>query len=172
MAPSTAQALILKVIDKNGNEIAGDWDKKWNKYPKSRDVFESDVAAVMRSLLAGSARATRVRKEGFTKKFVGKTGTTNYYKDAWFVGMTPEIIAGIWVGFDNHVYSMGRAGTGSGMASPLWGKFMSKIYKGRKTGRFPKAKPEPVKKKVCLESGLLSPGKLSPPQKGYIFKRI
>jgi penicillin-binding protein 1A len=57
----------------------------------------------------------------------GKTGTTNDYGDAWFVGFTPQICCGVWVGFDQRV-NMGRGNTGSGAALPIWAQFMAEAH--------------------------------------------
>ncbi|MGF9692562.1 penicillin-binding protein 1A [Rhizobium sp. 0TCS1.26] len=58
----------------------------------------------------------------------GKTGTTNDEKDAWFVGFTPDLVAGLYVGFDTPA-PLGRAGTGSGLAAPIFGDFLAKAAK-------------------------------------------
>ena len=54
----------------------------------------------------------------------GKTGTTNNFRDAWFVGFTPQIAAGVWVGFDDERVSMGERRTGATVALPVWAPFM------------------------------------------------
>jgi penicillin-binding protein 1A len=144
--------VILKVTDRNDQQIFHNWEKNWEKYPLKRTVFNSDVAEVMVSLLENSGRFSRVTSAGFYKKFAGKTGTTNYFKDAWFIGFTPEIVMAIWVGFDNHVYGMGKGSGGSGMASALWGQIMKDIYKNKKTGIFKYKHPRAVKARVCLDS--------------------
>ena len=57
----------------------------------------------------------------------GKTGTSNDYKDAWFVGYTPELAAGVWVGFDDMRRSLGRGEVGGRAAAPIWQRFMRNI---------------------------------------------
>jgi penicillin-binding protein 1A len=57
----------------------------------------------------------------------GKTGTTNDYGDAWFVGFTPQITCGVWVGFDQRA-NMGKANTGAGAALPMWARFMKEAH--------------------------------------------
>ena len=66
----------------------------------------------------------------------GKTGTTNDFHDAWFIGYTPEIVAGVWVGFDNQV-SLGKRETGGRVAAPVWLAFMQEALRGQPVTDFP-----------------------------------
>jgi penicillin-binding protein 1A len=59
----------------------------------------------------------------------GKTGTTNELKDAWFVGYTPDLIAGVWIGYDDHNLSLGKGETGGRAACPIWLYFMQEVLK-------------------------------------------
>jgi penicillin-binding protein 1A len=61
---------------------------------------------------------------------LGKTGTTNAAQDVWFVGATPELVAGVWMGFD-HPRSLGPAAAGGRLAAPVWGRVMSAWYRGK-----------------------------------------
>ena len=60
----------------------------------------------------------------------GKTGTTNDFRDAWFLGFTPELVTGVWVGFDDGT-ALGRHESGGRVASPIWLEFMQGALKGR-----------------------------------------
>ncbi|HBH62059.1 MAG TPA: hypothetical protein DDX85_10055, partial [Nitrospiraceae bacterium] len=64
------------------------------------------------------------RARALNRPAAGKTGTTNEYKDAWFIGYTPELVAGVWVGFDD-VRTLGERETGSRAAAPIWVSFMN-----------------------------------------------
>jgi membrane carboxypeptidase/penicillin-binding protein len=73
--------------------------------------------------------ASEIRKYFTGVDAAGKTGTTNDYADAWFVGYTPQLVAGVWVGFDDRrVTFTGGYGYAGKAAAPIWGKLMKKIY--------------------------------------------
>jgi len=65
-----------------------------------------------------------IRKLGFTRPAAGKTGTTNDFTDAWFIGLTPRIACGIWIGYDDR-RTMGKNATGGLIAAPIWAAFMA-----------------------------------------------
>src|SRR5690606_20489429 len=66
----------------------------------------------------------------------GKTGTTNDQHDAWFIGFTPELLTGIWVGYDSEK-SLGKKETGGRAAAPIWREFMSRALEGVPISDFP-----------------------------------
>ncbi len=95
-----------------------------------------------------------VRALGFKYAAAGKTGTTNDYTDAWFIGYTSELAAGVWLGLDSH-RSMGRGVTGGKLAAPIWAKLMTRIYADRAPKEF--ARPDSVSEvSFCRLSGLLA----------------
>ena len=116
--------LILSIEDRKGRILYQDnQNDEFNlKIPEKRKVISGDTAEIIVDLLKGGASSHgAVWKGGFsnTQTFVGKTGTSNDYKDAWFVGVTPEITTAVWVGFDNATFSMPK-GMGASLAGPLW----------------------------------------------------
>lgn len=87
--------------------------------PASSFIITSMLKDVMEY---GTARS--LKKFGRERPSAGKTGTTNDYRDAWFIGYTPRLLAGVWVGYDRP--RPGEKGfTGGGIAAPIWGRFMS-----------------------------------------------
>jgi penicillin-binding protein 1A len=76
------------------------------------------------------------RAAAINRPVAGKTGTSNDMKDAWFVGYIPQLVAGVWVGFDNQERSLGRAGTGGQAAAPIWADFMLGAVKKLPIERF------------------------------------
>ena len=96
-----------------------------------RQIIDPHTAYQITSMMEGvvlRGTATRVKKVG--KPMGGKTGTTNDYKDAWFVGFGPDLAVGVFVGFDNPK-SMGRGETGGSVASPIFRDFMIKATAGQ-----------------------------------------
>lgn len=112
-------------------------------------------AFLMTSLLKSvveNGTAGRLKNMGITYPVAGKTGTTNDCKDAWFVGYTPDVLALVWVGFDN-----GDAvdATGASAAMPIWADLMKNIpqYVSGEDFNMP---PGIVKCAICSQSGLLA----------------
>ncbi|MCX6156135.1 MAG: PBP1A family penicillin-binding protein [Candidatus Kapabacteria bacterium] len=105
-----------------------------NKTAVSRDVLKKETVVQLTKMLQGVVDAGTGRKvrEYFTGvDAAGKTGTTNESADAWFIGYTPQLIAGVWVGFDDHRITfdcIGTDGYAAKAAAPIWGRLMKKIY--------------------------------------------
>ncbi len=118
----------------------------------------SDVSAyLMSSMLSdviNAGTAARARSLGFTLPAAGKTGTTNDYHDAWFVGFTPSLVAGVWVGFDQPQTIL-PGGFAADVAVPLWASFMKTATKGNKASWL-KAPAGVVSANVCRVSGKLA----------------
>jgi penicillin-binding protein 1A len=114
---------ITKVVDRDGIVL------EENK-PRLQQVISSQTAYLMTSLLKSVVNEGTGRKVRALKRpCAGKTGTTNDVRDAWFVGYTPDIIAGTWVGFDNQK-PLGKNETGAVAASPIWLNFMQEVLEG------------------------------------------
>jgi penicillin-binding protein 1A len=116
---------ILKIEDNNGIII-----EEFN--PEYVQAITSETASIMVNLMedvVSSGTAAGVRYY-FQYPAAGKTGTTQDYSDAWFVGYTPELVAGVWVGFDDHrVKFTDWYGQGAKAALPIWAMFMEGAYK-------------------------------------------
>jgi penicillin-binding protein 1A len=141
--------LIRRVEDADGKVLYQD-------QPKSQQAVSDSTAFLMSSMLAdvvNAGTAYKARQAGFTLPAAGKTGTTNDYVDAWFVGYTPHVIAGVWVGFDQPqtIVSNGFAGE---LAVPIWAAFMKVATKGDKPDWFDKP-ADVVGVTVCRLSGML-----------------
>ncbi|MCA1650824.1 MAG: PBP1A family penicillin-binding protein [Acidobacteria bacterium] len=112
------------------------------------------TAYLMSSMLSdvvSSGTATGARAAGFRLPAAGKTGTTDDYADAWFVGYTPHLIAGVWFGLD-HPAPIMRGGFGGVVAVPAWAQFMRKATEGAKPDWY--AMPEGIEKvAICRLSG-------------------
>ena len=118
--------LITRVEDARGHVL-------WSAPRSAAQGLDPRVAYLTLSLLEGvveEGTARVIRDNGFWLPAAGKTGTTNDNKDAWFIGMTPDLVAGVWIGFDRPTTIAGNAGGGS-LAAPAWGRMMSRVYASR-----------------------------------------
>ena len=127
---------ILKITDKGGNVIES------RVQGKEHEALSAEAAAVATSMLRsvmdmrkqtpkGIWRGTGSGARsiyGFRRPAAGKTGTTQNFADTWFVGFTPQIVAGVWVGFDDYRVSLGSRMSGAAVALPVWAKFMKKVH--------------------------------------------
>ena len=107
--------------------------------PEVSDVLPAGDARVMVSMLReviNSGTATRARTFAAKYPVAGKTGTTNDFSDAWFIGFSPAITCGVWVGFDDH-RTLGPKEEGSHVALPIWMDFMSEALKESPAEQFP-----------------------------------
>ena len=116
---------VLKVSDREGNVLE-------ENRPEPKDAIRADTAFVMTNLLRGVVqRGTGAKAAALNWPIGGKTGTTDDYTDAWFIGFDPDITIGVWTGYDQK-RTMGRAGTGADQAVPIWADIM-KAWIGKRT---------------------------------------
>jgi len=80
---------------------------------------------------------TGIQARALARPAAGKTGTTQDYTDAWFIGFTPQITSGVWVGFDDKQISLGKKETGAKAALPIWLEFMQSALAGMPSLDFP-----------------------------------
>lgn len=107
--------------------------------PEVTDVLPAPIARLEVSMLReviNSGTAVRARALAAKYPIAGKTGTTNDFTDAWFLGFSPSMTAGVWVGFDDH-RSLGPKEEGSRVALPIWIQFMSEALKDQPVEGFP-----------------------------------
>ena len=107
--------------------------------PNVIEVLRADIAYLMTYLLEGvteSGTGAQAAKD-LNRPVAGKTGTTDDLADAWFVGFSPSIVAGVWVGFDQKK-SLGEGETGARAALPIWIDFMKNALKGKPEETFPR----------------------------------
>ena len=132
---------ITKIEDRYGNIIR-------EYHPAQFEVLSEETAYLMTNLMqtvmdrgtGGSARW----KYNFTRPAAGKTGTTQGWSDAWFVGFTPQIAAGVWFGVDDYQVSLGKGQDGSKAALPSWAQFMREAHKTLEFPRVNFQKPNGV----------------------------
>jgi len=120
-------SFITRIEDKNGNVL-----QTFNT--KSQEVISEETAYLMIQLMKGvvdGGTGVRLRyKYGLDSPIAGKTGTTQNQSDGWFMGITPDLVTGVWVGCEDraaHFRSI-TLGQGANMALPIWGLYMQRIY--------------------------------------------
>lgn len=126
----TEPVYISKIVDKNGNEI-------YRKTPRIKQAMDEDLAYVMIYMLKGntdpSLRGTGSKLRylyKFKEPIGGKTGTTQDNSDGWYIGVTPDLVTGVWTGGEDR-YEHFRTlalGEGSSTALPAWALYMKKVY--------------------------------------------
>jgi len=123
---------ITAVTDRDGDPIDFGHTR-----PRFERAISSATAYVLTNMLeAVVEHGTGQRASAIDRPAAGKTGTTNDMHDAWFVGFTPDLIAGVWVGFDAD-RSLGEKETGGRAAAPIWASFMKRALEGRPVVDFP-----------------------------------
>ena len=119
-----AEPICIKyVLDREDNILE-------ENLPNVKRVLEKNVAYLMTHVLKGvidSGTGSKIRAYGFRRPAAGKTGTTNDYTDAWFIGYVPNLVTGVWVGFDD---PESTKKTGSEAALPIWADFMKNVVDG------------------------------------------
>jgi penicillin-binding protein 1A len=143
--------LIRKVREREGKVI---WTAEPTGEPSIKPQVAYITADMMRSVIEdpeGTARSLGV----LTRPIAGKTGTASEHRDAWFVGFTPSMVAGAWVGFDNHD-RLGPAETGGHAAGPIWLRFMKAATSGAPIEEWPAPPPGVTVAKVNRNTGQLS----------------
>jgi penicillin-binding protein 1A len=128
---------ITKVTDYEGRVLEED-------YPEVKDVISARTARIMTVMLREVVlRGTGVAAAKMPFPVAGKTGTTNDFTDAWFVGFSPAMTCGVWMGFDEKK-TLGAKETGAHAALPIWMNFMSSAMEGKDVGEFQSAPEESV----------------------------
>ena len=147
---------------------------------RKQEVLRPAVAVIVTDMLrstvdevGGTGRGARTKYD-FRSQAAGKTGTTNDYTDAWFIGFTPHLVAGVWVGLDDPSLRLWPRQTGSAAALPLWAKFMKEVYETvepyrslRKRG-FEYPEDLVVRRAVCKDSNKIAT-RFCPDQQQEIF---
>jgi penicillin-binding protein 1A len=119
--------LVRRVVDRDGSVL---YEKKDSPQQAIRPVTAYLMADMLRGVVDGGT-GYGVRQMGFLLPAGGKTGTTNDYRDAWFIGFTPSLVTGVWVGYDQP-QTIRRNGYAAELAVPMWTRFMKVATKGMK----------------------------------------
>jgi penicillin-binding protein 1A len=122
----TNAVFIREIRDREGNVLE-------RNFPYKREVLSPRVAAIVTDLLKSVVNEGTGRGVGvyFDRPIAGKTGTTNEFRDAWFMGYTPGLVMGTWFGYDSSNRSIGDNMTGGRVAGAFWRKAGQEIFEGR-----------------------------------------
>ncbi len=145
----TPPIIIKSIVDGNGTVL-----ESYESDPQQ--AIDRTTAYLVTSLLKSVVReGTGKAALGLGKPVAGKTGTTNNYVDAWFLGYSPSIVTGVWVGYDNAKASLGDKETGARAALPIWISVMSRALADKPAEDF-QAPDDVVFVKIDPDSGLLA----------------
>jgi len=146
----TKPLFVTRIEDKNGNILA-------TFQPARHEAISEETAYIMIDLMKGVTQyGTSIRLRymyNFKGEIAGKTGTTNNHSDGWFMGITPNLVSGVWVGGEErsiHFRSM-EHGQGARMAMPIWAKYMQKVYADSTLGYSESDRFEKPLKKLSIE---------------------
>ncbi len=124
----TEPVYITRIEDKNGNVL-------YEKIPRKVDALSEQTAYLMLYMLRGVIdKGTGLRLRGprykFTNPIAGKTGTTQENSDGWFIGITPDLVSGVWTGAEDRSvhFRSTNLGEGANTALPIWALYMKKVY--------------------------------------------
>ncbi len=132
-------AFIDRIEDRDGRVLM-------DYHLQSRQALNPETARIMTELMLGVVqRGTATRVQVLGRPIAGKTGTTNSFRDAWFIGFTPSVITGAWVGMDDD-HSLGPKETGSQAAAPIFISYMKDALRGQKVEEFPETQPTLARK--------------------------
>jgi penicillin-binding protein 1A len=110
--------------------------------PQVTDAISPGTARTMTSMLEDVVQfGTGIEAKALGRPSAGKTGTTNDFTDAWYIGFTPQITTGVWVGNDDKRVSLGDKETGARAALPIWLEFMQQAVQGMPVENFPNVVP-------------------------------
>ncbi len=113
---------ITRILDRDGTLVE-------ENSPQLYQALNPQTAYLMTSLLQSVVEeGTGKKVSALNRPCAGKTGTTNDFRDAWFIGFTPQLVTGAWVGYDDNA-SLGKRETGGVVAAPIWLNFMQQVVK-------------------------------------------
>ena len=132
---------IRKVVDRDGNalDLAA---------PESTRVISGYVAATMVDMMRGVVQfGTATAANSIGHELAGKTGTVNDFTDAWFIGYTPKVVCGVWIGYSDRKKTLGKGESGATAALPFWIDFMQNYLKDKPKDKFGKIPDLPAELK-------------------------
>ncbi|GMO67173.1 MAG: PBP1A family penicillin-binding protein [Endomicrobiia bacterium] len=141
--------IITKITDRNGKILE-------QNIPQQKEVLSAQNCFIITNMLKSVIeKGSGWNAKNLGRPCAGKTGTTNNLSDAWFIGYTPQLVAGVWVGYDDSSISLGEKATGGVIACPIWTQFMKKALEGKPVVNF--SEPENIEwALIDQKTGLLA----------------
>lgn len=138
---------IRRIVDVNGNVI-------YENNPPEKEIISPQTAYVITDIMTGVMKRGTGVSSRVDRPCAGKTGTTSDYRDAWFVGYTPQLLAAVYVGNDDFT-PLGGKMAGGVVSGPIWKTFMEKALAGEPSLDFPRPR-NVVNVTICSDSGLIA----------------
>lgn len=148
---------IVKHVEGSNGDILARYPLKSKRVCDPQSIYL--LVDMMKAVLE-SGTAKHAKYLGFKRRAAGKTGTTNNYRDAWFIGFTPQLVTAVWVGYDDNrpMYDARKRGiTGGSGALPIWVAFMKQALQGKLDVDFP------IPAGIIFENVNPATGKIVPP---------
>lgn len=144
------EPVYISRIEERDGEVIEEYEPQ-----EGKQVISEETAFLMTSILQDVVRqGSGWRAQAINRPSAGKTGTTNNYVDAWYIGYIPQMIAGVYIGFDKNQHTLGDTETGSRAAAPIWVEFMQEATAAMPI--LPFEQPDDINMvKINLDSGLL-----------------
>jgi len=145
--------LIKKVTNQQGEVIYTAPDEE------EREILSAAAAEVMTQLLSSvveEGTGKSIRRIGYTGFAAGKTGTTNNFRDAWFVGFNDRYTSSVWVGYDKPTVSLGAGQSGGSISAPIWGYFQFYVAPYRRGEAPHMVEGAAVPLEICKTNGKLA----------------
>lgn len=142
--------LFTKIVDADGRVLE-------ENNIRSEYILDAKIAYSVTQMLKSvvdEGTGYVVRRQGFSYPAAGKTGTTDEYTDNWFIGFTPDLVGGVWVGYDQKK-TVFKGATGGGVAAPIWANFMNGI-KSQLSGQDFNQPDSMIWVRVCDQTGYLA----------------
>ncbi|MEN2985736.1 MAG: PBP1A family penicillin-binding protein [Thermodesulfovibrionaceae bacterium] len=109
--------------------------------PILEDAILPEIAFKITNMLQDVVAYGTGTRANIGRPIAGKTGTSNEFRDAWFIGYTPQLVAGVWVGYDDMRKSLGSGEAGGRVAAPIWAQFMKEVLEDKEILDFPAPQP-------------------------------